>query len=1386
MVKTIMVMMRLVHAVVFYIILSPMTAQSPVTFERYSTLQGLPQNSIFSIAQDASGFIWLATYNGLSRFDGSEFLAYQPDHGNPGGISSNITVTLVADALHHLWIGTTGSGLAKFDTRTLLFENYQSGIGKMSLLAGNDVNAILPLQKAIWVGTSAGLSILNHDDSRFINFSSDDGLRGNYVLSLLHNGGGEVWVSTSNGVQLVSMDEGGLTEKAVLLSAQTGGMVLSLYRDSEGRLWTVSAREVACFEYQKDSLVKTRSFSDASPSSAIPEDTYFTIICERAPGEFWVGTQNGLLRLLEKNDDLVVDGFFVNHLYDDKSLPGNHIISLLADSEGVLWIGTRYNGLAKYDPYKQPVVRYMQTPGSQNTLHSNDIRSVSEDEEGHIWVGSRNQGLDYIIQDSGEIKHFDADSEQEGSLPDNGVRVLYLDKQDVLWVGYSGGFAQIKVNNKNEAAFQPAMDENGQTFSFSGTTYALFEDSKDRFWVGTTHGLILYDRKTGDAEWFRSRETQLPSGRQNFIRSICEDEQGHLWVATDGEGVCRFNPETKAMKSYRQEFGDSATLSHNKVYAVFKDKEGHIWLGTHSGLNKYSPQTDGFFHFTQEDGLSNNIVYGIMQDQRGFLWLSTANGLSRFDPSSAAFKIFLSGFEFSDDAFSMNKEGKIYVGGLNGFFAFHPDSLRENHFVPPVRFTRLRLNNQIVEPGEVINDRVLLPVSLAHLDELVLQHDENFFSIEFAALSYASPLQNRYQFRLDGLHTQWMEASHAERVAVFTSLAPGRYVLHVRGANADGVWGASSLPIYIRPAFYQTAWFKSLMVLIFTGIIFLLYRLRLRSVTRQKIRLQKTVDEKTDVLQKQNRLLAEQRDEIERQSNQVIEMTRMVHEADERKLRFFTGISHEIRTPLTLILGPLEQIIEKKQFPAPLGPSLERIHRNAQGLLKLVSQLLDFRKIDSGLMPLEPSRGHISQFIHEQVELYVELFNEKQIAVKVDASNETPRCYFDHDLVAKVFSNMLTNAIKYSPANGQISVSLKTAHEQDMCVIQLRVTDSGSGIPEGEQSRIFERFYRSIEARKHQEKGSGIGLAFSRELARLHGGDLLLEHAGENGSTFLFHFPLQEDLNSEMAAVGSSTANELMVSRADQDTLKGHAFTILVIEDNPDLRGFIREGLGHFNVLEAADGEQGLLMAEEHVPDLIISDVLMPGKNGFELCRIIKSEEATSHIPVLLLTALGAVEHQKAGVHCGADDYMVKPFNLNILIGKVSNILTARARYREMLLKGVSEPAEAGRVVKNMFVEQAEQFILRHLAQTGFGVEELGRSLHMSRSTLYRKISSFTGVSPVEFIRRVRLRKSCELLQQRPDLSIGEVALMVGFEDVDYYRQCFKKVYDVTPSEYTK
>ncbi|TCO07770.1 signal transduction histidine kinase [Natronoflexus pectinivorans] len=1360
-----------------------LSAQTPVTFERYSTFQGLPQNSVFSIAQDASGFIWLATYDGISRFDGFQFVSYKPEPGNIGGLSSNITVALEADDEGKLWIGTTGSGLSMFDTRTLMFRNYPSDDTEEGALSDNNVNAILPLSNNVLVGTNHGLNKLNRESGHFSVFLTGDGLAGNNILALNKWCHDKTWVATNNGLQLISLGDE-IVQHAYLPQSQTGGQVLSLKTDHNQRLWTVSSSQLSCFREEDGEFILEMQLTDAELNEQFSSTGGFSVIVMGKNDEIWLGTHGGLFRLKESAQKLFAESHFINALYDEHSLPGNQIISLMTDEEGILWIGTRFNGLAKYDPYKQPVTRFVHNPANPNSIHSNDVRAISQDVDGNIWMGSRNQGVDFINVQTGEIERFEANSGVNGALYNNSIRDLYLDTRDRLWVGYYSGFSQIERDGlTGNVLFHPAKDSVGNRIHFGGHTYFFYEDSKSRFWVATSDGLIQYDPRNNRVEWYRNEFTQSPN-LGNFFRSVCEDADGYLWLATDGIGVFRLNPETREFTNFRHFLDDPATLSHNKVYVIAKDLNQDLWFGTHSGLNRLCKETGNFYHFTQEDGLSNNIVYGIMPDQNGFLWLTTANGLSRFNPQNNTFKTYLSGIEFSDDAFSISRDGKIFVGGLSGFFAFHPDSLRENQFAAPLRFTGFRLHNDLIQPGETYNGRIILPEALSFLEEITLKHNENFFSVEFAMLSYASPTQNRYQFLLEGLHTQWFDASSGERIAVFTGLKPGRYILRVRGANPDGIWSESSLTINILPAFYQTTWFRGLLMLIFAAIIVLFYRLRLRSLTRQKITLENQVVEKTRELQNQNDILKNQHDEIVRQRDQVVEMTRMVHDADERKLRFFTGVSHEIRTPLTLILGPVEQMLNNSDVPQSVRDRLDRVYRNARNLHKLINQLLDFRKIDSGLMPVELSAGDINSFLHNQVELCHNLIAEKKLQIEFKLNEHIPTSYFDIDIVEKIIQNLLTNAIKYSPTGGKITLETEIVFTNEDKVIGIRVADHGAGIPAEEQSRIFDRFYRASHSRQNINDGLGIGLSFSRDLARLHGGDILLEQSTGNGSTFLFRFPLNVSHTAKNKGVETREilpSGLLENQKSDEDPGKT---TVLIIEDNDDLRAFIKDGFEGFKILEASDGNRGLQLAVEHIPDIIVSDILMPGLNGFEVCRRLKEEVSTAHIPVLLLTALGAAEHQKAGVDCGADDYIVKPFNVQLLAGKVRNILSARKHYRERLLSHYQIPASDKESKGDPLLDSVTELVLSNLTETGFGVEEISRKLNMSRSTFYRKISSLTGVSPVEFIRRIRLRESCILLKSESGITINEVAFRVGFEDVDYFRNCFKKVYGKTPSEY--
>lgn len=1379
-----LVRFKVLFLLVFFYHIS-LLGQSSANFERFSTLNGLPQNSIFSIAQDSKGFIWFATYDGLSRFDGYQFIAFKPDPGNLRGISSNITVTLASGADDKLWVGTTGSGFSVFDTKFLLFKNYLSEVNSFNSLSDNDITSIRVMGDYVFIGTTNGLNVFITNEERILSFSTQHGLAANYIHSVFSHQDGEVWLSTSEGIQLVALENNQLISKRIWPLLFTNGVVSQIIGDKEGRLWMVTDRHITCFNIDSNSNLKeVYKLSYNSFPKELPGNIQFNTICQRDNGEFWVGTQSGLLKLTEKDGIFNLSDFFINNVNDESSIPGNQIISLYTDNEGILWVGTRFSGLAKYDPYKQHIFRYMHNPSVANTIHSNDVRAISEDSNGNIWIGFRNQGLNYINAATGIVKYFDSGNAGNDRLLNNSIRALYLDQSGKLWVGYYGGFAKVEIDSRDNVRFIAAKDDTGSIIRFNGTTYAFYEDSNQNFWVGTSFGLLLYNRHLGKAEWVRNSHSHIPWGRSNFIRSVCEDFDGNLWLATDGNGVYRYNHKTGQFRNYSQILGNPATISHNKVYSIVCDYEGKIWIGTHSGLNLFDAETETFTHFTQDNGLSNNIVYGIMPEKGNVLWLSTANGLSKFNSTNRLFKTFLPGFEFSDDAYSQNHIGRIYVGGLNGFFTFHPDSLKENPFIPPIRFTQLRLYNVPVEVGPDSAGRTILPVALSHLDELVLNYSDTFFSIEFTALSYATPSQNQYQFKLNGLHSQWIPVDYNNRQAVFTRLAPGNYTLMVRGSNSDGLWGESSIKIRIIPAYYQTQWFKWVTVLLFAVMIFMIYRARLRALTKQKIKLQQIVDDKTKTLQRQNQLLSEQRNEIASQRDRVVEMTRLVREADERKLRFFTGISHEIRTPLTLILGPLEQLLSSSDLEIPVKEKLLIVQRNSASLLKLMAQLLDFRKIDSGLMPLNPHTGDLKTFIIERLDMFKPLIEAKRLQLEIHIPNQELNCLFDADVVEKVLFNLMSNGVKYTPENGYIKVVVDTETRPSGKFLKVEVSDSGTGISASPKSKVFERFYRD-SVKKNKADGAGIGLALSRELARLHGGDLIVDESFYPGSRFVFSFPYHEsglssdynDVNSVEFNVEDNTDSLSQFSKND--------FTILVIEDNDDLRRFIGSGLQLYNVLLAGDGDEGLKIAREQLPDLIVSDIMMPNKNGFEICREIKGNDATNHIPVILLTALGSLEHQQLGIDYGADDYIVKPFSISILAGKIRNILNARQNFRKQLLAGLTgNEAVAVSQTQDPFLSKVIEVIKHQLCDETFGVEELGQLMNMSRSTFYRKIKTLTGITPVELIRMVRLKRSSEILKESPEITINEVAFKVGFEDVNYFRECFKKQFGKAPRDF--
>lgn len=1355
--------------------------QNSLRFENISTPEGLGHSHLFAIKSDINGLIWIGSWDGLTCYDGYEFTNFSPAKTNPGLAGSNVISVIEPDSLGHIWFGTEGAGMSVFLPGTDTFINYRSVGAEGKRLSDNNVGSICHFKDMVWIGTAGGISVLDRQSDSVANYSLEEsGLKGQ-VISMVKTGPSRAFIATPGGFARVSLEEKQLhTDTAFLASPpEPANEITELYGESSEELWIIRHKTIQCIRYREpgeieillelhaDKIAETRGL-----------DLHFKSILPRSDHAYWIATDHGLLSFtrdatagfrLYRHDDL-----------DHESLSGDILTGFCTDREENLWISTRFNGISKFDPRKQAFKKYSPRSGAKSSMTNNEVRALLQDRKGNTWIGYRNQGLDLYQPGQEKYIHF----EDTASNLANFVRSLYEDEKGHIWIGTFDGFNILRQTAGGGYQSQQVKQLCGVEL---GTVYDFHPASDGRIWLGTSNGLFLYSEKGEESHLYKRRDDPLATVREYNIRDICEDTEGRLWLATDGGGVDVFHPDSGYVKTYAYQTGIKNSLSHNKVYCVYVDSDNRLWAGTQNGLNRLDEDGEGFEIYTGEEGLIDNVVYSIQEDEDQFLWISTANGLSRMQPENKTFQNYLKGFEFFDDAWSKNEAGEFLLGGADGYIRFHPKDVRTNHVAPLVRISSLELRNKPLKVNEIRNGRVILPLPLTQMAQLDLKHDENFFSIELLAVSLSDPQNIKYQYKLAGFNEQWINTDVAIRTAVFTNVPHGTYEFRYRAANADGIWSNEQvLPLIIHPAFHQTLGFKLAAGAIAVLLIIGAYWLRLRDLMSQKKRLKQEVEEKTSALrsrnlaiENQNRLLEKQKKEIEEQIAKVIDMSRQMHESDERKIKFFTNISHEIRTPLTLITGPIEKILESLRQDDPSYAAIKLVDKNSRRLVNLVNQLLDFRKIDRGHMPVKPVYSDLAVYTRELYDGFKSWADKKEIEFIFELEPGDYTLAFDPDILDKVIANLLSNALKYTPEKGQVILALSRSGD----AITICVQDNGPGISEESRKSLFRRFYRAEHKDLQHIHGTGIGLALAKEMSILHGGDLcLLNHQGK-GCRFQFTLPVAQNKTGNKSGQEELAGAEVPTLRQKEPC---DDYTVLVVEDNRDLRRFIRDSLDCRHILEATHGEEGVRLAVEKMPDLIISDVLMPCKNGFELCKTLKEDPRTNHIPIILLTALGADEHMQAGINLGADDYIVKPFNHRILAGKVRNMMQARQSFRERIqqnLTGTSEDQKHWKDSLPPFVIQIIDHIENNLDQEKFGVEELCEIMCMSSSTLYRKMKLITQKSTVEFIREVRMRKALEYFQMDPQLQVSEVSLMIGFEDVDYFRKCFKKQFGKSPSE---
>ncbi|NOX37163.1 MAG: response regulator [Calditrichaeota bacterium] len=1348
-------------------------------FFHFTQEQGLSQSSVLDILQDRQGFIWIGTEDGLNRFDGYEFRVFKHIPGDTNSLSDNYVYALIQDHQGFIWIGTRNGGLNRYDPERDRFDHWVSRIGVENTLSYNTIRALaLDIDGKIWIGTDGGgLNCFDPDSQKFTVWQHDPSdpasLPHNRIWALAWDPSGVLWIGTRGG-GLIRFDPstGKFTQwqhDPQNPNSPSSNRVIAIFRDESGKLWLGTTGGLDCFDPRTGEFQHWKS-NPADPNAL----SYRTIpaIHKDRQGKLWIGTYGGGVNIFDPRT-----GMFQRFLRDKenpKSISHDYIWSIFEDRAGGIWIGTRGGGLNYYSPYARKFEHWYRDPHAENTLSHDDVWAIYEDSRGGVWIGTNGGGLNYFDPESRRFRVWKHDPSNPNSLSNNRIWAISETADGYIWLGTSRGLNRLDPRTGTVRHWRH-NPQNPHSLS-DDRVQAICPDSAGYLWLGTAHGLNRFDPATESfTVWYHDPDDSL-SLSHNIVRALYIDRQGTLWVGTI-RGLNRYDPENNQFIRYRHRPDDVTTLSSDIVLSIYEDSRGRFWIGTTGGLNLMDRRTGRFIHFREKDGLPNEVIYGILEDDQGFLWMSTNNGLSRFDPDTRTFRNYdvrdgLQSNEFNQAAYHRGQSGRMYFGGAQGLNLFFPEAIRDNQYIPPVVFTKFLIFNQPQQVG--VNS--ILPRALPFLDEIHLSYKHNVFSFEFAALNFTFPEKNLYAYKMEGFDEDWVYAGH-RRFATYTNLAAGTYVFRVKGSNNDGIWNEEGVAIRIRvdPPPWKTWWAYLAYVI---GVLLAIYGIVRFEVN--KVRLEN--DLKIQRIEKQKLL-----------------------EIDQAKSRFFANISHDFRTPLTLILGPLDQLISG-EFRGDPRPLYQKMKQNALQLLSLINQLLDLSKLEAGQLQLRVRKTELNRMVKGLANAFESLAMQRNIQLDVQLWNEPIEVYVDREQFEKIINNLLSNAFKFTKDGGQVWVRVGQIQENGHAYAFVEVQDTGIGIPQDQLERIFERFYQ-VESNKYfTSTGTGIGLALSKELIERHGGQIRVQSEVGQGSRFTVliplgcdHFKPEEIVEEpeppaipEEQSYGNGKPD--LVETTEKEGPKAQFTTrvdrpiILIVEDNEEMREYIRDMLvDQYRVLEAENGKEGLSIAQEKIPDLIISDVMMPQMDGFEFCQHIKEDERTSHIPVILLTARGSDESKIRGLDIGADDYVVKPFSTRVLRARVRNLIEQRQRLREKFQKmsplALSEAAVSS--LDERFLRRACQMVEQHLGDAHFGVTEFAREMGLSRVQLHRKLKALTNLSPSEFIRRLRIHKAADLLKKGWG-TVSEVAYEVGFNNLSYFASCFRKEFGVSPSEYGK
>jgi len=1337
---------------IFYLTLLSHVAisqQRDLNFVNLSSEDGLSSNTVTAILKDKYGYMWFGTDDGLNKFDGVNFSVYRHKESDTTSIGANSILAMHEDRLGNLWVGTNAT-LSLYDRKKDCFINYQFTLNNTARTLFSDHLGNL------WVGSYIGLFMLDLRTGKTTRYSADAGkpgqLASNIITCIFEDSRHRLWIGGSSGLYLYQRSTNNFKHfahnPADSLSIPDNS-IKAITEDLNGNLWIGS--DVGGLSMLRPDGKGFVSYKHSQTDKQTLSSNWVWAITAENRNSLWVGTEEGLnIFDLQKKTSRRVEHDARNRY----SLQGKSIRSIYIDEKGIYWIGTYQGGISKYDKNLTFFNLRKSNPFDPKGLTAPIVTSFSEDRNGDVYVGTDGGGINLYHGNTGLFDH--PIFYGQGKPP----AVLALEQADgELWIGT---FMQgIYVLNIQSGRVRHYVKGEGPQDLSGNDIFCLKKDSKGRIWIGTNgNGVNIYDPVLRQ---FRrlDKEHQYPRDinvlAHGFIRTIEEDKTGNIWIGALGVGIVMLDPSLEKLRLLNHE---NSNLPTNDVQAIYAGESGRIWVGTHGGgLCLFDSQTEKFIRYSEEEGAPNDVIYKILEDDGAKVWVSTNKGISSFDPLTRRFKNYfhyngLQRSTFCLGAGLKTSKGELFFGGLDGFNYFNPMRLNYNKNVPKIVLTDLRIANSSVIPG----NKAAIKEHISVADEIRLDYKQNF-SIDFATLNYTAPQESRYSYMLQSFDKTWNDVG-TSRTATFSNLQPGKYVFRVKASSDDGSWntGEATINIYVRPPFWLTVYAYVFYVLA-AGLI--LWGLRYRGIRKLKDKF----------ALEQERLHIRQNMELERREAEQL------REFEQVRINYLTNLSHEFRTPVSLIIAPVEKLIEQEQCQEKLG-QLNLVKRNAKRLLNLVNQLLDFRRLEEQEQKINLTEGEIISFIGEVLESFKDISERRQINFSFTSTLSRFYTVFDKDKIERILFNLLSNAFKFTPKGGRISLSI---YHHPASGLRIVVADTGIGMTPEVQEKIFTRFFQGDNNPAILNQGSGIGLSITLEFVKMHGGTIHVESIPGKGSIFTVQLPLEpvEEQPDKVMSTDDQPEAVTVVPATEK-------LTVLLIEDNDDFRYYLKDNLKPFyKIVEASDGKEGWQKVLSVHPQVIVSDINMPYMDGIQLSQKIKSDKRTSHIPVILLTAFTGDASQLKGLETGASDYLTKPFNFDILNIKIKNLLLLNQSLKDTYTRQfkVVLPAVEVESEDEKLLLKITQYIEANINSVNLTVEELSKHLFMSRASLYNKMVQLTGETPVEFIRSIKLNKAADFLENS-DMKIAQIGYAVGFSTPNYFARAFKAKFNILPSEY--